>query len=140
MKKQRKLLFKIVTVIVLLIIVTTGLIILRNLSNSTEITSAEERWIKNHNKEVIDVYIPSELPLFSYEGDGIFLDYLDFFESNVDLEFNRIFSKVPGESTGDFIFDILPNNSEKNISFSSDVFAFFRKEKNALQCGWSQEA
>ncbi len=93
--KNKKINFKkIVTisiVLVLLIIVGIVSIILKNKNDQNGVFSVlEKRWIEKNKNEVIDVSILNDIPIFGYEGEGVFFDFLNSFSKETGLEFNKI--------------------------------------------------
>ena len=43
---------------------------------------AEKTWINENEKNAIDIYIESSLPIFAYNGVGVYYDYESPFLSN----------------------------------------------------------
>jgi hypothetical protein len=49
----------------------------------------EQRWIESNKNKIINVLIPNNIPIYSDEGKGIVFSFLDYFEAQTELEFNK---------------------------------------------------
>ena len=80
--KRKKL---IVTASVIVGILLIGLIIFfvnRNNKNNGVFSVLEQRWIEKNSSEVVDISVLNDVPIFGYEGSGVFFDFLDDLLSN----------------------------------------------------------
>ena len=51
-----------------------------HVDNSTTLSIKEKRWIENNKNKRFSLSIATEVPVFSYNGEGIFFDYIDYTE------------------------------------------------------------
>ena len=47
-----------------------------NKQDKNSLTILEKQWIEDNKNSMIDLSIPNNIPLFSYEGTGIIYDFL----------------------------------------------------------------
>lgn len=79
----------------------------------TALTVSEKRWIEENNKNIVDFEVINNYPLYGMNGEGVFFDFLDDFEKNVKLEFNRIPYLKEGTATKEgYRFRILKNEDK----------------------------
>ena len=88
MKKNKKLIT--IIGIILLVAVISVLVILRINSNSKELSLSEKKWIEGNKKNMVDIYIMNDLPIFSSNESDIFLSFLSYFEAETGLSLNKI--------------------------------------------------
>jgi GGDEF domain-containing protein len=91
----------------------------------------EQRWIESNRNTVINVQIPNGIPLFSNEGSGIAFTFLDYFETQTGLEFNKVAYTIgqDNEATGN-LFHILSSDKKlenNDLLFYSDNYVVVSK-------------
>lgn len=99
-KKRNKLFF--VSTVILIFIVSITLYMIYNplaTKGDVKLNLFEQRWIENNKNKIINIFIPNDIPLYSNEGKGIVFSFLDYFEEQTELEFNKTPYTI-GESTG----------------------------------------
>lgn len=123
MKKNQKdkLIWIIVCSIFLLGLITYG--VLYFLQNNYGYSHSEKKWISNNVNEVIDIYVQSDLPVFSNNGTGVFYDYLSALEKDTNLSFNIVYDQATDYSFG------LNNKEDNFITFYKDHYVIISKDK-----------
>ncbi len=127
--KKNKLL---IGIIVSVIVVISGISIyffLTKEDQTTTLNIIEKQWIESNKNQRFDFSIVTDVPLFSYEGKGIFLDFLDNMEEVTGLEFNRISTKLGATSTSDYGFDIVDTLSDSDILVYEDNYVILSNKK-----------
>ncbi len=71
---------------------------------NTTLTIAEKEWIENNKNNIIDISLPTNVPIFSYEGGGLFFDFLSDVEGATGLEFNKLSYNLVNEPTSAYAF------------------------------------
>mgnify|MGYP003306442211 CR=1 FL=1 len=91
---ERKKLNTIVTVVIIILIAVVGSVIfLFNYSqDESSLTVLEKKWINDNINKVVDINIYNDIPVYSYNGNGIIFDYLDYFSEEYGVKFNKISS------------------------------------------------
>ena len=66
---------------------------------NTTLTVAEKEWIEDNKNNIIDISLPTNVPIFSYEGGGVFFDFISDIETTTGLEFNKLSYNLVNEPT-----------------------------------------
>ena len=85
MKKNNK---KIIIIVISLIAIIGlfGLVyFVMNSRNSNSLSLEENKWIDSNKQNVIDVALINDIPILSYEGEGVVYNYLDYVSKNNHL-------------------------------------------------------
>lgn len=108
---KKKLIIIIPIVIALLVFV--GLYTFLNYTDDkTNLTVLEKRWITNNSGTKYDLEIVNDVPIFSMAGTGVIFDFIDNFEMDTGLEFNKIsYLKTAEPTTNGLRFRILNNDT-----------------------------
>lgn len=78
---------------------------------------SEKKWINENSKTAIDVYVQTSLPVFAYNGNGVYYDYLNALKENTGLNLNIV------SNDGASIKLVNKNTIEQNdIVFYKDHF------------------
>ena len=89
---------KIIIIFIILGIIIAGGIISLNIKNKNDANGVfsvlEKRWIEKNKSTVVDVSILNDIPIFGYEGEGVFFDFLDDFSKDTGIEFNNLNNKA----------------------------------------------
>lgn len=116
---------KVIITLSLLIAVVTFIFVYRYYNKedkTTTLTVAEKRWVEENEEQTFDFEIVNDYPLYALNGEGVIFDFLDDFESQIGIEFNKIpYLKTSIPTTDGYRIQIL-NNDEK-IS-KNDLFLF----------------
>ena len=90
MKKIKENLFIIILLLLLFIIGVSIVLYISSKKDKISLNLSENQWIDNNKHEVIDIALINNIPIISYDGEGIIYDYLDYVKKNTSLEFNII--------------------------------------------------
>lgn len=89
---------------------------------TTTLTLAEKQWIENNKNKVFDLSITNDIPVFNYNGEGVFFDFLNALEKDTNLEFNKV-PETYGSTVSGYGFQIKEHVSEKDILLYEDSYA-----------------
>ncbi len=93
-----------------------------NQDAKTALTVSEKRWVEENSQNVIDFEVLNNYPLYGMNGEGVFFEFLNDFEKDVQLEFNRIpYLKESTSTTESYRFRVLNNEDELT---SNDLLLF----------------
>ncbi len=121
MKKNKILWITIASTLVIAIGIVVYLFVTKEDKVST-LNILEKQWIESNKNQRFDFSVISDIPIFSYDGEGIFLDFLDNVEEVTGLEFNRISVNLGDESTTDYGFKIVDEVGEDDILVYEDDY------------------
>lgn len=118
-KNKRKLL--IVSIIIGLIVLGLGLFFfINNYSDENSLTLKENKWLDSNKYNVIDVSLMNDIPILSYNGNGLVYDYLDYVTNKLSLKFNVVPYKLDVTSDYDYKMDIVDKVTDKDIVLLKD--------------------
>lgn len=90
---------------------------------TTTLTLAEKQWVENNKNKVFDLAITTDIPVFNYNGDGVFFDYLNSLEKEIELEFSKVSFNYGEESKSDYAFTLKDEVEEKDILLYEDTYS-----------------
>lgn len=122
---KKKLLIIIPIVVALLVFV--GLYGYLNYEDEkTNLTIVEKKWISSNSGTKFDFEIVNNVPVYSMDGTGVIFDFIDNFELDTGLEFNKIsYLKENKTSTSGLKVEILSNDTsltDKNLLIAEDGY------------------
>ena len=122
-KKSKKWLVGLI--IVVLIGVLIALILnARSNGENTSLNLSQKKWIEANKKEVINVSVANNIPVFSNEGEGVFFDYIEKLEKNTGLTFNLIsYDATSDVIKNDIYFEVVKGDSVDKLK-STDMVLF----------------
>ena len=89
---------------------------------TTTLTITEKRWVEENAETEFDFEIVNDYPLYGLNGVGVIFDFIEDFEDNIGIEFNKISYLKNEEPTGNSYRIRILNNDEKLTS--NDLFLF----------------
>ena len=123
----------IIAPLIVIIIVFIGVYIYYNKEDAkSSLTVNEKKWVEENDSEMIDINIINNYPLYGLNGEGVFFNFLDDFEENIGLEFNKIAYQKENElDSKGYSFRIL-NNEDKltnnDLLIATDGYIAIGKE------------
>ncbi len=86
-------------------------------SNSKdEYSFLEKNWINANVNNVIDVTVPSDLPVFNSSGKGVFIDFINDFEKDTNLSLNVV------TTNSSYSFNVVNSISENDLVLFKDHY------------------
>ena len=80
---------------------------------TTTLTVREKHWVQEHADQTYDFEVVNNYPLYGTNGSGVIFSFLEDFEENIGLEFNRIpYLKESKTSIDGFRIRILDNGDK----------------------------
>ena len=96
---------------------------------NTTLTILEKQWIESNKNKVIDLAITNNIPVFNYNGEGVFFDFLTALEKDTGLEFNKISLNYQNEAASEYAFQIKETVEENDILVYQDTLSLITAEK-----------
>ena len=127
--KNRKKVIIFVSIIVILIL---GFLVYNYLTKEDKITTLnlfEKQWIENNKNNVIDMSIIDEIPVLSYNGEGIIIDFLNSLNKETNLSFNKVSYKIGDEVKSDYSFKLVDKIEESDILIYEDNYVLATKKE-----------
>lgn len=128
MKNKKIIIISIVIIIILILSLGTYYIFTKE-DKDTTLNLLEKQWIENNKNKVIDMGIVNEIPVFNYNGEGLFFDFLNSLEKITNLEFNKISYTIDSKIESPYAFKIVDQVSENDILIYQDNYVLLTKNK-----------
>lgn len=130
---MKKKLIIIIPIIVSLLVFAGLYIYLNYKDEKTNLTISEKKWITNNGKTKFDFEITNNIPIFSMNGEGVIFDFINNFEEDTGLEFNKIsYLKEQPATTNGLKIQILNNDTnltDKDLLIAEDGYIAISKNK-----------
>ena len=123
MKNKKK---KVLITFLSLIILVIGIVVCLfgfNFKNPNALTLEENKWIDENKYDVVDVAVINDIPILSYEGEGLVYDYLNYITDNHNIKINVIPSKLDAVAEYDYMINIVnkPNKNDVELLNENSV-------------------
>ena len=131
MKNKKVIIISILVILVLIF----GFLIYNFLTKEDKITTLnlfEKQWIESNKNNVIDMSIIDGIPILSYNGEGIIVDFLNSLNKETNLSFNKISYKLGDEVKSDYAFKLVDNVEDNNILIYTDNYVLVTKKETYL--------
>ena len=93
-----------IPIILIVVIVLGGYFFLVKEDKITTLNLFEKQWIENNKNKIIDMSIINDIPILSYNGEGIILEFLNSLNTETGLSFNKISYKINEEIKSEYSF------------------------------------
>ena len=106
-----------------------------NINKSTSLSVSEKRWIENNQKEIIDIDILNNYPVYGINGTGVFFDLMEDVEKHTDLDFNEIPILSSEDSASSYSIKVLNNDEEvtkNDLLLFEDSYVVISKEERSI--------
>lgn len=138
MKKNNKKLLVIGFIVLLFIVLIALISFSKDGSENTKLNLTEKKWIENNKKNVINVSIANNIPVFSNEGEGVFFDYITKLEESTGLSFNLISYDANEEVVeNDLYFEVVKSDdvnvlTDDDMVFFKDYYVLVSKSEDKI--------
>ena len=126
MNSKKKVLIIIISILVLASILGVFLYF-TSADKVTSLNVIEKKWIDNNKKTLQDISIYTDIPVFSYNSEGMIFDYLNNLEISTGLEFNKVPYKIGDEIKTDYAFKQKDNLDTNDILMYTDNYVLVTK-------------
>ncbi len=130
--KNKKIIVSVTLVVLLLGIAFFIYYFLTKEDKVTTLNLFEKQWIESNKNNVIDMSIVDNIPILSYNGEGIIADFLDSLNEETGLAFNKISYRLGDDIRSDYAFELVDSLSESDILIYEDNYAIMTKEATYL--------
>lgn len=120
----------ILLIIAILLLLGGGYYLLTKEDKVTSLNLFEKQWIDNNKNKLIDMSIVSDIPLLTYNGEGIILDFLNSLNKETGLSFNKISYKNNDEIKSEYSFKIVDKIEENDILIYTDNYVIVSKDSS----------
>ena len=125
--KKKKLLIGIIVGALVALVGVASYFVLTKEDQTTTLNILEKQWIESNKNQRFDFSVVTDIPIFSYDGKGIFLDFLDNLEEITGLEFNRISNSLGTKANTEYGFNIVDKVEKNDILIYEDEYVILDK-------------
>ena len=131
MNKKKGILISLVVVLILLI-VGLGYYFITKEDKITTLNLIEKQWIESNKNNVIDMSIVNDIPILSYNGDGLIIEFLDSLKEKTELSFNKVSYNLNDENNKEYSFKLVNEVTDKDILIYTDNYALITKDTSYI--------
>lgn len=117
----------IVVILIFVLLGGFGVYYLSKPDSKMTLTSAEKDWIEENKNNLIDLSVPSNVPVLSNAGSGTVFDFLKDLEKDTKLEFNKL--SYTDEYDSDYAVTLKETADSNDILLYRDNYALVTKTK-----------
>lgn len=118
-----------ITLIVILILGWVFYYFFLNQDEKSTLTIVEKKWIEKNKNNIVDIGIINNIPIFNYDGEGVFFEFIKKIEKDTGLEFNEISYDLGSTEIPEYAFKIKEKADDNDISIYEDNYAIVSKNK-----------
>ena len=130
--KNKKVIIGVIVVVLLAIASFLVYFFLTREDKITTLNLFEKQWIESNKNNVIDMSIADSIPILSYNGEGIILDFLDSLNNETGLAFNKVSYRLGDEVKSEYAFKLVDNVEENQILVYTDNYVLVTKDQTFL--------
>lgn len=123
---KKKILYIIIPIVIALVVLVGVYRYYNKEDKTTTLTVSEKRWVESHEEQTFDFEVVNDYPLYGMNGSGVIFNFIDDFEKNVGLEFNKIpYLKNSESQTSGLRIRILGDNqklTDKDLPLFTDNY------------------
>ena len=120
MKKNKKRLIIVSIFLVILLVATISIFYLLNSKDNNSLTLEENKWIDTNKHNVVDIAVMNDIPVLSYDGEGVVYNYLDYVTNNKSIKFNVIPYKLDTAVEYQYKMDIVSSTTDDDLVLYKD--------------------
>ena len=133
MKNKKKLILLLIIVLVVFIAGVFLIFALTHEDKNTSLNFLDKQWIDSNKNKRFDFAIVPNIPIYSYDGEGIFLDFVSDLESVTGLEFNKISEVYGKDSNSSYGFKIVDEVSDDDILIYEDNYVLLSNSNRRFE-------
>lgn len=130
---KKKNLIIIIATIILLLIAGGVYYTYTKQDKKTTLNLIEKQWIDKNKNSIIDVGLVNNIPVFNYDGNGVFFEFLKSLETITGLELNKVSFQYGDKDIPDYSFNITNETTKNDILLYNDEYVIVTKNNVKFQ-------
>lgn len=128
MKKKKSIVFIIIGIIILIAI---GVLLFFLLNDKNKLTVTERNWINENISTIQNINVVNNANVFGNNGEGVFYDFLNDFETDYDLSINPITFNV-GSTPSGISLSVKESITDNDLVFYKDHYVVVGKTSEVI--------
>lgn len=129
---MKKIIITSIAIILSLAIIASGVYFFLSKKEVYKLTAEEQQWVENNKNNGFDLYMPSDIPLYTVAGKGVLFDFVNFFSKETGIKFNPVAYQNETDINGEYSI-VLTNTIEQNdIKISSDEYVVMSNNEGMI--------
>lgn len=125
MKRKNKIIILILTILVILSLFFLYFVFF---NHKDTLSISEKQWIDNNKTNVVDISVLNDVPAFTYNGNGVLFDFLNYVSKQTNLSFNPSAFRLTDTDLNNYSFTV-KNKAEKNdLVFYKDNYVMINAD------------
>ena len=129
---MKKKIFTFIGIILSLAVIASGVYFFLSKKEVYKLTTEEQKWVEDNKNNVLDIYMPSDIPLYTVSGKGVFFDFLTYFSDNTGIKFNPIAYQNESEIAGEYSIILTDTVSKNDYKISSNEYVVLSTESGMI--------
>ena len=130
MKKNKKILILILTILVILSLFFLSYVFF---NKKDTLSIAEKQWIDDNKTNVIDISVLNDVPAFTYNGGGVLFDFLNYVSKDTNLSFNPSAFREGDTNLNDYSFTLKDKSDSNDILIYKDNYVLVFNKAKAIK-------
>lgn len=129
MKRKNKIIILIIT---LLVILSLFFLYYTFFNHKNALSINEKQWIDNNKNNVIDISVLNDIPAFTYNGNGVLFDFLNYVSKEVNLSFNPSAFKLSDTNLNNYAFTVKDKSEKNDLLFYQDNYVLVKNDGSII--------
>ena len=120
-----------IIIISLVLILSIGFGLYKLLKDENSLTISEKTWISNNKNSVYTINVPNDINVFGKNGSGVFFDFIDSLDEDLDLELNSSVYSITNKNNS-LGFSVDTTYDSRDLLIYTDYYVLLSKDKNSV--------
>ena len=129
MKRKNKIIILISTILVILSLFFLYFVFF---NHKDTLSISEKQWIDNNKTNVVDVSVLNDVPAFTYNGNGVLFDFLNYVSKQTNLSFNPSAFKITDTDLNNYSFTIKDKADKNDLIFYKDNYVLINSDGSVI--------
>ena len=129
MKKKNKIVILILTILVILSLFFLYFVFFKS---KDTLSISEKQWIDNNKTNIIDISVLNDVPVFTYNGNGVLFDFLNYVSKQTNLSFNPSAFKLTDTDLNDYSFTLKDEVKDNDLLFYKDNYVLINADGSVV--------
>ena len=129
---MKKKIFTTLGIILSLALIASGVYFFLSRKETYKLTNEEQKWVEDNKNNVLDLYMPSDIPVFTESGNGVLFDLVNYISKNIGIKFNPVAYQNENDANGQYNILLTNDILDNDIKISADEFVLISKNASMI--------